>query len=174
MRFCLASILAAANATGCASGGGQRQVSSLADAHMALLASLVRSAGERIRIEHPSGFGIYPKFLTSSQHEVFTPNDSNQSVLVESFRAGAGAQYVDTVAVRDSALTALLPDSARYFYTLAGTPTVKRDSGTVEVFESVFVKLDTDVFQATIFRYMFVKDSAGTWRFRRRILRYGA
>jgi len=175
MRNRVPCALVLALATACAARGGPQASLPTTEQGMEAqsITGLARSAGARVRKEHPGGFVVYPRFLTSQQHQVFTPSDSNQVVLVEAFREGARARYVDSAAVRDSARLAQLPDSARYFYTLSRTPTIVGDTGLVDIFESVYPKVFSP-YEITIFRYRFVWDRAAGWQFQRRMLLYGA
>ncbi|MEP6731530.1 MAG: hypothetical protein ABJE10_12860, partial [bacterium] len=61
----------------------------------------------------------------------------------------------------------------RYFYTLSRTPIITGDSGFVDVFGSVYLKVEGEI-EITIFRYTFVKDGSGRWLFLRRRLLYAA
>lgn len=164
-----------ASVAACASHGGPRASLALANQDLAKesVIGLAESAGARVRKEHPSGFVVYPRFLTSQEHQIVIPSDSNQSVLVEAFRGGARARYVDSAAVRDSARLVQLPDSARYFYTLSRTPSVVGDTGMVDIYQSVYAK-EYSPYEITIFRYRFVWDRAAGWQYQRRVLLYGA
>ena len=118
---CTAGIVAIASSLACASGGRHSvasppEATSIAAPRLESFVAIAKSAGERIRQEHQSGFAVLPVFLTSREHRVFTPDDSDQAVLLNAFREGANALYVDTAAVRDPSRSAQLPDSARYFY----------------------------------------------------------
>jgi hypothetical protein len=133
--------------------------------------SLAMAAGERIRKEQPRGFAVLPVFLTSREHQVFTPDDTGQHDILEAFRDGARALYVDTLVTRDTSRLRQLPDSARYFYTLSSTPVIAADTGTVEVFLSVFVP-PTAQSEISILQYVFQKDREGRWVYKRRKLVY--
>ncbi len=134
---------------------------------------LTTSAGAQVRKERPSGFAIYPEFLTTSEHRVFTPGDSDQHVWVEAFRLGARAKYVDVEAAEDTIRVLQLPDSARYFYALARRPVVVGDTGSVDIYASVYLKEDAPL-QITIFRYRFLWVRGEGWKYQGRVLLYGA
>jgi hypothetical protein len=178
LRYRVLCAAALVSAAGCASRiRGSQSSSSVApqvlETRQETLIGLTRSAGAQMRKQHPGGFAIYPEFLTSRDHRIFTPADSNQATLVEAFRVGARAQYVDRVAVRDTAHLMQLPDSVRYFYTLSSTPAIVGDTGMVDIFESVYGKEDAPL-ELTIIRYRFVWDPTEGWKYQRRMLLYGA
>ena len=133
-----------------------------------------RAVGARLREEYRGGFVILPRIARIDSQDTTPVNIDASRVarLSEALRDGAHAHYLDTVAVRDLERLKALPDSERYYFSLAAAPEVWRDSARIAVFSGEEQKEPGEV-SMNIMRYLFVRDDTG-WHFVKRVLVYAA
>jgi hypothetical protein len=132
---------------------------------------LARVVGERLRREH-SAFVVFPTFLSAdgSVPEGSIEDFARRSILLDSLRRGAHAQYADTLAYSDDRLRPKLSTAERFFFTLAGDPVIQGDTATVDIVEGKTPRT-VGTIERNVFRYWFVH-SRGHWEFLRRTLLY--
>ena len=153
--------------------GGQPVAAEVTSASASL--AVARAAGEQLRLENGRGFVVLPTFKDkNSETPGLSDTESAESRrrLLDAFRTAAAAQWADTVAYKDLTRGRQLPDSARYYYTLAVVPLVRSDSASVDVYGGRVVFENVPV-ELTVCRYVFLwRDDH--WQFVRRVLLYGA
>jgi hypothetical protein len=132
---------------------------------------LARVVGERLRREH-SAFVVFPTFLSSDGNapEGSIEDYARRSILLDALRKGAHAQYADTLAYADDRLRPKLSTAERFFFTLAGEPSIQGDTATVDIVEGKAPRT-VGTIERNVFRYWFVH-SRGHWEFLRRTLLY--
>ncbi|MFL5613521.1 MAG: hypothetical protein ACJ796_07675 [Gemmatimonadaceae bacterium] len=132
---------------------------------------IAHAAGAQVRRERRS-FVVYPTFLDASANvpSLEAAQRARAEQLLDAFRRGAEAQYVDTMHYHHRAALAALRDSLLMIVTLTGEPTVDHDSAYVDVLSQLMRKEPAPVEFAT-YRYFFTLRD-GAWQFIRRILTY--
>ena len=135
---------------------------------------LARATGRLVRNErvNSGGFVIYPTYLTQADTvpAALTQLDRRtMAVVLQAFRDGAQSRFADTAAwLLPTAST--LPDSARVYFTLNSAPSIRGDSGIVNVFRGKLLTTET-LAERQVTQYVFVRRN-GEWVFVRKALRY--
>jgi hypothetical protein len=133
--------------------------------------SVARAVGERLRREHGS-FVVFPTFLGTDGNapEGSIEDFARRSTLLDVVRKAAHTQYADTMAYMDDRRRPKLPDTERFFLTLATDPSIQGDTATADVLLENVPKTVGAV-ERNLFRYWFVRTN-GRWGFLRRTLLY--
>ena len=133
--------------------------------------ALARITGEQLRRELPQGFKVHYSFLAWVPYEIERRQVAGGAAMLEAFRAGAGAAFLDSAANSNPDRARQLSASDRYYRTLTGPPIIKADSASVDVLSSGPISKNGE-FYMSIMRYVFVRDPRSGWRFVRRELGY--
>jgi len=98
-----------------------------------------------------------------------------QRAFIDAFRRGAGVAYADTNVLHISSASALLalPEDERSIYALSKPPSVRGDTGFVEIFYGEVVGPDASA-SLSVVRYVFYRGTDGIWQSVRRLLLYAA
>jgi hypothetical protein len=165
-RVTIALLCATLALTGCARH--PTQAASPAPAAASEL-SLCEAAGARLTKQSGARFRIHPSFVTGHTLETAAPTIA-QRAFIEAFRRGAGVAYADTLALHISSANAL-PEDERSIYALSKPPSVRGDTGFVDIFYGEVVGPDATA-NLSFVRYVFYRGTDGIWQYVRRLLLY--